>query len=376
MIPSQKHLFDIPNEVTYLNCAYLSPQLKSVQAAGIQGVSGKSSPWELMPQDFFTESELCRTLFAEIMGADRENVAFIPSASYGIAVAAANLKLKSGDEVVVLAEQFPSNYYVWKHVANLAGASIRTVPKTDSDTTAVVLDTIIEKTAIVAIPNCHWADGASIDIQSVSDRCAEVGAALVLDLSQSAGVMSIDLDAVNPDFVITVGYKWLLGPYSFGYMIINKKHHDGPPLEYNWMARENSEDFSDLVLYRDAFQPGARKFDVGERSNFVLMPMAMAALKQISEWGVGNIENSLSHFTDEIAKRAFDLGLTIRNKKQRAPHLLGIQFQNGVPNHLTESLKRENIYVSVRGNSMRIAPYLYNTNKDIDRLFSAIKQSL
>ena len=376
MIPSQKHLFDIPDEITYLNCAFISPQLQSVKKAGIRGVSGKSSPWELMPQDFFTQSEHCRSLFAKTLGTDKECVSFIPSASYGIAVAAKNLNLKSGDEVVVLSEQFPSNYYMWKHKADLAGACIRTVPKTNSDLTAAVLDTITEKTAIAAIPNCHWADGTLVDIQAVSKRCSEVGAALVLDLSQSAGVMPVDFNSVNPDFVITVGYKWLLGPYSFGYMIVNKKHRDGQPLEYNWMARENSENFSDLVLYRDSFQPGARKFDVGERSNFVLMPMAIAALKQISEWGINNIGNSLSHFTDEIASRALELGLTVLNKKERAPHILGIQFQNGVPHRLADNLQRENIYVSIRGNSIRIAPYLYNTNKDIDRLFTVIKQSL
>lgn len=376
MITSQKHLFDIPDEITYLNCAFISPQLQSVKEAGIRGVSGKSSPWELMPQDFFTQSEHCRSLFAKTLGTDKECVSFIPSASYGIAVAAENLNLKSGDEVVVLSEQFPSNYYMWKHKADLAGACIRTVPKTNSDLTAAVLDTITEKTAIAAIPNCHWADGTLVDIQAVSKRCSEVGAALVLDLSQSAGVMPVDFNSVNPDFVITVGYKWLLGPYSFGYMIVNKKHRDGQPLEYNWMARENSENFSDLVLYRDSFQPGARKFDVGERSNFVLMPMAIAALKQISEWGINNIGNSLSHFTDEIASRALELGLTVLNKKERAPHILGIQFQNGVPHRLADNLQRENIYVSIRGNSIRIAPYLYNTNKDIDRLFTVIKQSL
>ena len=376
MIPSQKHLFDIPDKITYLNCAFISPQLQSVKEAGIRGVSGKSSPWELMPQDFFTQSEHCRSLFAKTLGTDKECVSFIPSASYGIAVAAENLNLKSGDEVVVLSEQFPSNYYMWKHKADLAGACIRTVPKTNGDVTAAVLDTITEKTAIAAIPNYHWADGTLVDIQAVSKRCCEMGAALVLDLSQSAGVMPIDFNSVNPDFVITVGYKWLLGPYSFGYMIVNKKHREGQPLEYNWIARENSEDFSDLVLYRDSFQPGARKFDVGERSNFVLMPMAIAALKQISEWGINNIGNSLSHFTDEIASRALELGLTVLNKKERAPHILGIQFQNGVPHRLADNLQRENIYVSIRGNSIRIAPYLYNTNKDIDRLFTVIKQSL
>ncbi|MBN4081288.1 aminotransferase class V-fold PLP-dependent enzyme [Caldithrix abyssi] len=373
MIPSQKHLFDIPDDVTYLNCAFLSPQLRSVQVTGIEGVSRKSSPWKLTPQDFFTESEQCRALFAKTIGADVENVAFIPSVSYGIAAAAANLKVKPNEEIVVLAEQFPSNYYAWENMAKNVGAAIRTIPKVDGSWTDVVLESITDKTAIVAIPNCHWADGALIDIQAVGDRCRELGAALVLDISQSAGVIPIDIDSVKPDFVITVGYKWLLGPYSFGYMVIDEKYRTGIPLEDNWIARAESEDFSRLVNYRDTFQPGARKFDVGERSNFVLMPMAMAALNQISEWGVENIRETLSQITDEMAKRALDLELSVRDKNHRAPHILGIQFQDGVPEKLTESLKQENIYVSIRGNSMRIAPYLYNSMKDIDRLFSVIQ---
>ncbi|MEA1881194.1 MAG: aminotransferase class V-fold PLP-dependent enzyme [Candidatus Marinimicrobia bacterium] len=376
MIPPQKHLFNIPDNITYLNCAYLSPQLRSVQAAGIEGVSGKSSPWELMPQDFFTESENCRALFAELMEVNGENVVFIPSVSYGVALAAANLEVKPGEEILVLAEQFPSNYYAWENAAKHVGATIKTVPKTADDCTAAVLESITEKTAIAAIANCHWADGALIDIQAVSDRCREFGAALVLDLSQSAGVIPIDFDRVKPDFVITVGYKWLLGPYSFGYMVIDEKYHEGNPLEHNWMAREDSEDFSRLVSYKDSFQPGARKFDVGERSNFVLMPMAIAALKQILKWDVGNIQETLLQLTDEMANRATAFGLSFRDKKHRAPHILGIQFQDGVPDKLTEKLKQENIYVSIRGNSMRIAPYLYNTEADIERLFSIIRKSL
>jgi selenocysteine lyase/cysteine desulfurase len=104
--------------------------------------------------------------------------------------------------------------------------------------------------------------------------------------------------------------------------------------------------------------------------------MASAALKQLLVWGINNIGNSLSHFTDKIASRALELGLTVPNKKERAPHILGIQFQSGVPDRLAKNLQRGNIYISIRGNSIRIAPYLYNTNKDVDRLFTVIKQSL
>jgi|TARA_Y100000310_G_scaffold95877_1_gene93644 selenocysteine lyase/cysteine desulfurase len=375
MISIQKHLFDIPEDITYLNCAYLSPQLRAVKEAGIKAVAKKSSPWELTASDFFTESEKCRALFAKIMNTDAENVAFIPSVSYGIAVAAANLPINTGDEIVVLEEQFPSNYYAWKAAADRAGASIITISKTGEDCTQSVLEAINDRTAVAAIPNCHWADGTLIDLNAVGSRCRNYGVTLVVDASQSAGVIPIDIKLVQPDFIIMVGYKWLLGPYSFGYMFVNDKHLNGIPLEYNWMARDRSEDFSNLVNYTDAYQPGARRFDVGERSNFVLMPMAIAALNQVYEWGVENIQKTLSILTDEMAERAIEFGLSVRNKNHRAPHILGIQFKDGVPSKLAKSLKRRNIYVSTRGNSIRVAPYLYNTPGDADRLFQTIKES-
>ncbi|MDH3945393.1 MAG: hypothetical protein OET45_01895, partial [Chromatiales bacterium] len=88
VIENQRHLFRIPDDITYLNCAYMSPQLNSVEAAGIEGLRRKSAPWEITTEDFFTDSERARELFARLIGARANDIAFIPSASYGIATAA------------------------------------------------------------------------------------------------------------------------------------------------------------------------------------------------------------------------------------------------------------------------------------------------
>ena len=376
-IPNQRHLFNLPDDIAYLNCAYISPSLKSVTEAGRRGMERKSRPWKITASDFFDESEQARTLFAELIAATSDDIAIIPAASYGIATAAKNLSLKPGQNIVVMEEQFPSNYYGWSEKAKETGGNLIVVKRPlKRSISSALLDTINESTAIVALPNCHWTDGAIIDVKAVSKRCREEGAALVLDLAQSAGVMPCSLADIDPDFIIAPSYKWLLGPYSLGFLYVAPRRQHGEPLEHNWINRANSKDFAGLVNYRDEFQPGARKFDVGERSNFALMPMAVAALEQLLEWGVDNIAKTLAKFTGEIGERADNFGLNITSPKKRSPHMMGIRFMDGVPSGLLEKLSERNIFVSVRGNSVRVAPHLYNNNDDIDRLFDALSTVL
>jgi len=377
MIPNQKHLFNIPEDITYLNCAYLSPQLRSVTEAGHKSVSGKENPWLLTAADFFTLTEQTRSLFAGLIEARADDIAFIPAVSYGVSVAAMNVKIEANQVVVVLEDQFPSNVYSWRELAKEKGAEIKTVARPqDDDWTAALLGHIDENTAVVAVANCHWTDGSIIDLVKLGHRCKEIKAALVIDATQSLGALPFSVSEVQPDFVIAASYKWLLGPYSLGYMYVKPDYHDGVPLEHNWINRKQSEDFAGLVNYRDDFQSGARRFDVGERSNFALMPMALTALKQICDWKVPEIAATLSAVTAEIAQRATALGLNVAPPHLRVGHLLGIRFPEGVPTDLLERLSHNQIYVSVRGNSIRIAPHLHNTEHDIEKLFNTLQASL
>jgi selenocysteine lyase/cysteine desulfurase len=377
MIPCQKHLFNIPQDIIYLNCAYLSPQLRSVSEAGHTGVASKEQPWQIFAQDFFTDTEQSRRLFAEMIDAKPDDIAIIPAVSYGIAVAASNIKLSQGDAILILEDQFPSNVYPWREVANETGAIVKTVSRPeDEDWTRALLDYIDENTAVVAIPNCHWTNGGLVDLVKIGERCREIGSALVVDATQSVGALPFSVTQAQPDFLVVASYKWLFGPYSLGFLYVHPRYHDGKPLEHGWIARKNSEDFAGLINYQDEFQPGARRFDVGERSNFALMPMVVAALQQILDWQVNEIASTLSAMTNRIAQRAVELGLKVAPTHLRAAHLMGLRFPEGVPPDLVEALSENNIYVSVRGDSIRISPHLYNTENDIDRLLEILAASL
>lgn len=373
MLPSQRHLFDVPDDVCYLNCSYMSPQLRAVHEAGEAALSLKSHPWRVTPEDFFGESERARKLVARMVGGDADGVAIIPSVSYGMAVATANLPVRGGQNIVVLAGQFPSNVYPWRELANQRDATLVTVPRpANHDWTAALLGHIDEDTAVIATPNCHWMDGSLVDLVRVGERARQVGAALVVDATQSLGARPLDVSEVRPDFLISAAYKWLLGPYSLGFMYVDKSHRDGTPLEQNWIVRAGSEDFSRLTDYRDDYAPGAQRYDVGERSNFTLLPMATTAMQQVLDWGVENISETTGSLTDLIEERAKKLGIEVVPAQFRARHMVGLRLGSAAPQDLAAHLAARNVFVSVRGDSVRVSPHLYNTKADVKRFFEAL----
>jgi selenocysteine lyase/cysteine desulfurase len=344
----QRARFDVPGEVAYFNSASLAPPLRSVRAAGEVALARSGAPWRISSRDWFTEVERLRELFAKLIGAGPDSVALVPASSYGLAIAAANLEAGPGQRVLVLDEEYPSGIYTWRAFVRRSGAELHTVRRQPGqDWTEAILAELDERTAVVSVPNVHWTNGALIDLPAVADRARELGAALAIDASQSAGAMPIDVSELRPDFLVCVGYKWLLGPYSLGYLYIDERHHGGRPLEHNWIAREGAERFDRLVDYTDELQPGARRFDVGERTNFVLTPMAIAALEQVAI-----------------------------SASQRGPHMIGIELPAGEPDRIVAGLAERNVFAGLRSSWLRVAPHLHTRPVDVERLFAALDDLL
>jgi selenocysteine lyase/cysteine desulfurase len=234
-----------------------------------------------------------------------------------------------------------------------------------------VLEALDERTAVAAVLAAHWTDGGTVDLAAIGSRARTVGAALVVDASQALGAMPLDLAAVQPDYLVTVGYKWLLGPFALGYLYVAERHRDGVPLEENWISRLGSEDFAGLVGYQDSYQPGARRFDVGQRTHFETTPMAVVALRQLLDWGVPRIAATLAQTTDRIEQEAGAVGLTL-TARDRGPHMLGISLPGPARQRMGSALAEAGVFAGVRGSSLRISPHLWTTERDIDRLVGAL----
>lgn len=377
MINNQRHLFDIPDDVHYFNCAYMSPLLKSAAEAGCKGVSSKKHPWEITPPDFFSDSNKARELFARLINAQMNEIALIPSVSYGTAIAAMNLPVVSGEKILVLAEEFPSNIYAWRQQAKHQNASIKTVERpSDYDWTSAILEALDEQVRVVVLPHTHWVDGIQINLALISRVLKKMDCALVLDLTQSLGVVEIDIDELQADFLICATYKWLLGPYSLGFLYVNPKHHGGQPIEQGWINRPGAENFSRLIDYTDDLNADATRFDVGERSNIQLLPIIISALEQIHTWKPASIEASLKVYTSDLYERLTEIGFSGCDQQYRSPHYLSVTYKSNLPENLLKLLAKDQIYISQRGDHLRISPHLYNNTSDMESLVSALKKHL
>jgi selenocysteine lyase/cysteine desulfurase len=377
VLESQRAKFEVDDEVAYFNTAILSPLLRGVRAAAQDAIDRRAKPWTISASDWFADVEELRSRFARLMGVPADTVALVPAASYGLAVLARNLTAAPGDRVLVLDHEFPSNYYTWHRFAQRTGAELLVVEQEPGQSwTEAILDAVDERVAIASVPNVHWTNGALVDLERVAPTLREAGSAFIVDASQSLGAMPLDVTALRPDAVVSVGYKWLLGPLSVGYLYLDPALHDGEPLEENWIVRAGSDDFSGLVDYRDDYLPGARRYDVGERTNFQLTPVALAAIDQLLDWKVPRVAATLRTRVDEIAARAERLGLSAPSPDVRAPHMLGLELPARTAPRAAAALADAKVFASVRGSSLRIAPHLHNSAEDVDRLLDTLASAV
>lgn len=380
MLSSQRHLYDLPPDVHYLNCAYMSPLTKRVQQAGIDGIRRKAYPAGIHASDFFSGPDALRAAFAALVHAeDVSRIAIVPAVSYGIDTVVRNTALDASQNIVVLGRQFPSNVYPWRQACAESGAALRTVEAPD---TAVgraggwnerLLAAIDSATAVVSIAPLHWTDGTRFDLEAVGARAREVGAAFVLDATQSLGAVPLDVRRIQPDALVCSAYKWLGGPYSIGAAYYGPRYDNGQPLEHSWHPRMGSEDFNRLVDYRDEMRAGAVRYNVGGVANFILVPMLTAALQQLLEWGVDNIVPYCRRIRGDFLDACVDAGFRVTEPEWRSDHLFGLWVPDGYDMAALQArLDARNISVALRGGAVRISPYVYNDEGDFAALREAV----
>ena len=293
-----------------------------------------------------------------------------------------NTPLRPGQNVVIPAEEFPSNVYGWMAACDRSGAELRLVDRPPEPAPAAawnsrILEAIDRHTAAVTLTDIHWTDGTPFDVDAIGRRAREVGALFVIDGTQSVGALPFDFDRLQPDLLVCAGYKWLLGPYQYGLIAVGDRLLDGEPFEHNWINRKDSDNFSNLSRYRKAYGAGARRFDAGERSNFILVAMLNEGLKQILDWGVPAIRDYCMALSGDLEAALADGPYVMAPAQDRSPHLFGIRVPDAarLP-ALLEDLRRREVHVSQRGTSLRVSPHVYNTPEDLGALVQALRAAM
>lgn len=380
-----RDLFDLPENIHYLNCAYMAPLAAPVLQAGRNGMFRKVHPWEITAEDFFTGVAALRKAFARLLASAcaGERVAVLPSVSYGFATVMHNVQAQRGQKIVTVAEAFPSGVYTWRRLADEKDLRLELVPPPTQGLgrgqawNEALLDAIDDSTVVVSVPHVHWTDGTRFDLHAVAQKTRQYGAWLVIDGTQSVGALPFDLEGIAPDALICAGYKWLLGPYNMALAWYGPRMDDGRPLEESWMYRLDSQNFSGLVNYQPAYQPGAVRFSMGEASSFIHVPMQLAALAIIEQWGVNTVQAYCEQLSAPFVERLQALGCRIEADAWRAHHLWGVRLPEHIDlETLRQQLQQRDIYVSIRGMALRISCHLFNGAADFEALLEAMRAAM
>src|SRR4051812_2672671 len=381
MLSSQRALFDIPRHICYLNAASYSPMPIRTLEAGRAAVGRKGRPWTLEAGFANAQHERARTAAARLIHAEPSDIALIPSISYGVATAAKLLTLGRGTRVLVLEDDHSSPVLEWQTRADAQGFTVETIkPPTDGDWTSAVLAAVERSGAppvsLASISSVHWSDGGLIDVEKVGAALRQRNGAFLVDATQGAGVLAMDVQRLDPDFVIFPTYKWLLGPYGRAFLYVAKRHQGGIPLEQTAAGRRNVRAENAVYFTDISYVPDARRFDMGERDHFISMEMASIGMEMMADWGAPAIAQRLAMLTERIAQGVRGIGIHVGEPHLRAPHILSLAFKGGMPAGLVEGLASEGVYVASRLGRMRVSPHVYNDEADADRFVEVLTRRL
>jgi selenocysteine lyase/cysteine desulfurase len=378
MLASQRHLFEMPRQICYLNSASYSPLPLRTLEAGRAAVERKGRPWTLEAGFANAQHERTRAAAARLINAHADDVALISSVSYGVATAARLFTIPKGSRVIVLENDHSSPVLEWRLRAGEQGFAVETILEPDDgDWTSAILAAIerpnAAPVALASISSVHWSEGGVIDLEAVGAALRRQGAIFLIDATQSAGVLALDVSRLDPDFVIFPTYKWLLGPYGRAFIYVAKRHQGGLPLEQTASGRQNVRAENAVYFADTRYVANARRFDMGERDHFISMEMASIGMEMMAEWGAAAVTERLAMLTARIAqglrhKGLLEIGIDGPDQKFRAPHILCLKFAGSMPAGLVEGLAAEGIHVASRIGRLRVSPHVYNDETDADAL--------
>jgi selenocysteine lyase/cysteine desulfurase len=361
-----------PEHALYLDFAAQNLRLRTAHAAAQAALDALTRPWEASWEAWAAQAERVRAQAAALFDGDADGVAFVPSAAYGLALAARALPLEADEAVLVLDDAFPSNLLPWQQRCREARARLVAVRR-GVDATAAVLDAIERTPALrtVALEHTHWHDGARLDLDAVADACHARGIALVLDLSQSLGALPAQIARWRPAFAVSVGYKWLLGAHGLCVLWASPHWREhATPIEAHWSAHCARGDWSFDASRPNAPRAGARRFDAGEIVDALRLSIAEAAFTQLHAWGVDAISARLGTLTARLRAAldgAFDM------PRDGAPHFVGVRPRGATLEACVQALRRERIVCTARHGVLRIAPHLHVDEAGIDHVAAVLR---
>jgi cysteine desulfurase/selenocysteine lyase len=364
-------------DATYLNAAAQGPLPRVALHAAGQALEWKKFPHTLPDSVYFDLPNRIRASLAKLIGGAAEEIAITTGTSSGLAAVAWGLDWRPGDEVLLAQGEFPAHFTTWLPMQATGQLKVILVePRGRFLTADDFITQIGPRTRLVSTSLVRFDDGVRLDAASVARACHDAGALLLLDMSQCAGAMPIDVRALGADFVAASGYKWLLSPYGTGFFWARAELIESMrPGPFYWMALEGAEQFHTLSTDVYNMAKGARRWDSPETASFFNLAAMDASLALLLRIGVEAVWEHTQRLTammiDRLPRDRYVLA-SPGSADGRGPYACVAARKPEMTAPLFERLRAAQVFVSLRQGALRISPHLYNSERDIDRLLTAL----
>jgi selenocysteine lyase/cysteine desulfurase len=371
-MPDYRREFCDFRPTVYLDCAYQGPFPRVTVECIQRAIELKCHPERLAAAEYFDLPNRVRARIATLVGADPAEVALTNSATQGIGVIAAGLSLRPGDEIVVASSNFPSNLFTWLHLRRL-GMVVHVLKAVDGAVSVEqVAAALTPRTRVLALDWVGYSSGVRIDLIAMGERVRRQGGIFVVDGTQGVGALELHLHALPVDVMAVAAYKWLLGPYGTGFVYLARAllNRLNVPV-VNWFTVEGAEDFDALPTDHFTLPQEARVFDVPETGNFLNLYALEASLEFVERAGVKTVAEHCGRLLNRLAEglRRRGYRLSAAAQPEHRSTILGFKAESlEATTKLHQKLRANDVAVSLRHGMIRVSPYLYNDDADIDRL--------
>lgn len=365
----------VARQWAYMDHAAVAPLPGPTTEAVAQWCQQASDDGDLAWPHWAERVETVRQLAARLIGADQAEVAFVPNTTAGISLVAEGYPWQPGDNVVTLANEFPSNQYPWINLASRGVETRRVEPAENRVEVQQILRACDAHTRLISVSWVGFATGWRIDLAELVEQAHERGILVFLDAIQGLGVFPIDLQTIPIDFLAADGHKWMLGPEGAGLFFVRREHLDRlRPIGVGWNSVRHAHDFHHIAL---DLRESARRYEGGTQNMVGVLALG-ASLQMLSELGLAATQSAIADrvlaVTDYASAQLQQAGARLLSDRSGA-HRSGIVTFDlpGIDsNSVRKACLQSGVVLSCRAGHLRISPHAYTNSDDIARLIDVV----
>jgi cysteine desulfurase/selenocysteine lyase len=360
--------FPSSQQLHYLNHAAISPWPQA-SADAVTRFAEENALQGGLAYDRWVETEnRCRQRYARLINANTEDIALLKNTSEGLSFVANGLSWHSGDNIVLPDCEFPSNWLAWDALRSQGVSSRRVAiqsPTHIDNPEQALMDACDERTRLLAVSAIQYRDGFRLDLPVLGQFCRDRDILFSVDAIQQLGMLPLDVQACQVDFLSADAHKWLLGPEGQAvFYVAPEIRQQLQPSQYGWKQYEDPFNFD-----RDVWQPSAsgKRYESGS-PNTLGITAADAALGLLLDVGMDQVAEramrNASLLRGALAESTLINVKTVPLQRQQSA-IVNIRPTRGNADQLYRTLLKQGIFCAQRGDGIRLSPHFYQQSERI-----------